>query len=274
MIDTIHVLNIVLPILYCATFAVYAYDFAQHKELLHNSKRAFLFVTLMVHIFYLLARTVEFNHPPITNKTEIFTILAFSVACSYFLLELLTDIRGTGVFILLFSVIFQIFSSLYIDDLMEVKEVLRNRLLGAHVISALLGYSAITISAVHGLLFLALYKDIKLSKFGLIFNRLPSLETLERLSFVSVVIGFVLLTLSIVIGISWLPSAFPNFSYTDPKLISTGIVWLIYGVGILTKLIAKWYGKKVIVFSLVGFSVAILSLFLSNIIASSFHTFY
>jgi HemX protein len=274
MINTIHILNIVLPILYCATFVVYAYDFYHHKEHLHNSKRVFLFVTLLVHIFYLLARTVEFNHPPITNKNEIFTILAFSIAFAYFLLELLTDIRGTGVFIILFSVIFQIFSSLFIEDLVEVKEVLRNRLLGVHVISALLGYSGITISAVHGLLFFVLYKDIKLSKFGLIFNRLPSLETLERLSFVSLVIGFVLLTISIVIGFSWLPSAFPDFSYTDPKLISAGIVWLIYGIGISAKLIAKWYGKKVIMFSLVGFALALISLFFSNIFASSFHTFY
>jgi ABC-type uncharacterized transport system permease subunit len=274
MINTIHILNIVLPILYAATFAVYAYDFAQHKELLHNSKRAFLFVTLMVHIFYLLARTIEFNHPPITNKDEIFTILAFSIGFAYFLLELLTDIRGTGVFIILFSVIFQIFSSLFIQDLVEVKEILRNRLLGAHVISALLGYSGFTISAVHGLLFLILYKDIKLSKFGLIFNRLPSLETLEKLSFVSLVIGFVLLTISIIIGFSWLPSAFPEFSYFDPKLISAGLVWVIYGIGILVKLIANWYGKKVIMFSLVGFILALLSLFFSNIFASSFHTFY
>ncbi len=274
MINTIHILNIVLPILYCATFAVYAYDFAQHKELLHNSKRAFLFITLMVHIFYILARTIEFNHPPITNKNEIFTILAFSIAFAYFILELLTDIRGTGVFIILFSVIFQIFSSLFIEDLVEVKEILRNRLFGVHVISALLGYSGITISAVHGLLFFVLYKDIKLSKFGLIFNRLPSLETLERLSFVSLVIGFVLLTISIIIGFSWLPSAFPDFSYTDPKLISAGIVWLIYGIGISAKLIAKWYGKKVIMFSLVGFALALISLFFSNIFASSFHTFY
>ena len=274
MTNTIHILNIMLPILYLATFSVYAYDFTKRKELLHNSKRAFLFITCMVHIFYLLARTIEFNHPPITTKFEIFTILAFSIGSAYFLLELLTDIRGTGVFILLFSVVFQIISSLFIEDLMEVKEVLRNRLLGIHVISAMLGYSGFTISAVHGLLYLVLYKDIKLSKFGLIFNRLPSLETLEKLSFVSLVIGFVLLTFSIIIGINWLPSAFPNFSYSDPKLVSSGIVWIIYGIGISLKLFAKWYGKKIIMVSLVGFALALISMFFSNIFDSSFHTFY
>lgn len=274
MIKTIHFLNILLPILYLATLLVYGYDFFKEKKTLTNSKRIFLFVTLFLHIFYLLARTIEFDHPPITNKFEIFTILAFAISFSYFILELLTDIRGTGLFIILFSLIFQVISSLFIEDLIEVQEILRNRLLGLHVISALLGYSGVTVSAVYGLLFLMLYKQIKFGNFGLIFNRMPSLETLEKLSFNALLIGFTLLTVAIVIGAIWLPSAFPDFSYTDPKLISTGIVWIIYGAGIITKLSAQWYGKKVIYFSLVGFAFMIASMSLTNIFSSSFHSFY
>ena len=140
--------------------------------------------------------------------------------------------------------------------------------------SALLGYSAITISAVEGLLFLMLYKNIRLNRFGLIFDRLPSLETLEKLSFYSVLIGFILLTIAIIIGGIWLPTAFPDFNYFDPKLIATSLVWIIYGIGISSKLIANWYGKKVIIFSLAGFITAILSMLLTSILAESFHTFY
>jgi ABC-type uncharacterized transport system permease subunit len=240
----------------------------------HNAKRVFLFITLSLHLFYLIARTIEFNHPPITNKFEIFTVLAFSLGFAYFLLELLTDIRGTGAFIILFSLIFQVISSLFIQDLIEVKEVLRNKLLGIHVMGALLGYSGFTIAAVHGILFFMLYKAIKSNKYGLIFKRLPSLEILEKLNFYSVLIGFILLTISMLIGFIWLPIAFPDISYVDPKLISVSIVWVVFGIGILTKLIAKWYGKKVIIFSLVGFAVAILSLLASNVFAESFHSFY
>ncbi|MCB0730281.1 MAG: cytochrome c biogenesis protein CcsA [Ignavibacteriae bacterium] len=274
MIETIHSINVLLPILYFLTFSIYLYDFVKDESKVFNVKRVFLFITLSLHILYLLFRTIEFNHPPITNKFEIFTVLAFSLGFAYFLLELLTDIRGTGAFIVLFSLVFQVISSLYIQDLIEVKEVLRNRLLGVHVMSALLGYSGFTIAAVHGVLFFMLYKDIKINRYGLIFKRLPSLEILEKLNFYSVLIGFILLTISILIGFIWLPVAFPDISYVDPKLISVSIVWLVFGIGILTKLIAKWYGKKVIIFSLLGFTVAILSLLASNIFADSFHSFY
>ena len=239
-----------------------------------NNKRLFLFSTLLIHLIYLLARTFEFNHPPITNVFEIFTVLAFSVSFSYFILELATDIRGTGPFIVIISIIFQVISSLFIEDLVEVPEVLQSNLLGSHVFTALLGYSGITISAVYGFLYLILYKEIKLSKFGLIFNRLPNLEILERLSFYSAVLGFSLFTIAITIGLIWLPQAISDFSYTDPKLIGSFLVWFLYGIGIFSKIFGKWRGKKVVILSIIGFVLAITSTMLTNFFAQSFHSFY
>jgi ABC-type transport system involved in cytochrome c biogenesis permease subunit len=98
-------------------------------KILINSKRLFLFITLLLHSIYLILRVIAFDHPPITNVFEIFTVLAFSVCFAYFILELHTDIRGTGPFIIIISLIFQIISSLFIEDLVEVKEVLRSNLL-------------------------------------------------------------------------------------------------------------------------------------------------
>lgn len=274
MYQAITIINILLPFLYILTFAVYSYDFWKGVKSFANSKRLFLFLTLIVHLVYLLLRTHEFDHPPITNVFEIFTILAFCVGFSYFILELVTDIRGTGPFIIIFSIVFQVISSLFIKDLVEVKDVLRSHLLGAHVFSALLGYSGITISAVYGFLYLTLYKEIKLNKFGLVFNRLPNLETLETLSFYSAVIGFILLTIAIVIGIIWLPQAFPNFKYSDPKLVGTSLVWTLYGIGIASKTFGQWRGKKVVTLSILGFILAITSTMVTNFLSLSFHSFY
>ena len=274
MVPSLHVLNIILPLLYLVTFGIYFYDFMKEEKKFINTKRIFLFITLIVHVVYIIQRTIAFDHPPITNVFEIFTILALAICFSYFLLELVTDIRGTGPFIIIISFIFQLISSIFIQDMVAVEEVLKNNLLGAHVISALLGYSGFTISAVYGFLYLVLYKDIKLNKFGLIFNRLPNLEVLEKLSFYSAVIGFITLTISIIIGIIWLPIAFPDFSFFDPKLISTALVWILYGIGISNKVFGKWRGRKLVQLSISGFIVAILSIILSNFIAKSFHSFY
>ncbi|MHB1686357.1 MAG: cytochrome C assembly family protein [Ignavibacteriaceae bacterium] len=267
-------LNFLLPIFYLVTFGFYFYDFMKGEKKFTNLKRLFLFLTLFIHFCYLIFRTIYFDHPPITNVFEIFTVLAFAVGFSYYILELVTDIRGTGPFIIIISIFFQLISTSFIPDVFQVKEVLRNHLLGIHVLSALIGYSAFAISCVYGFLYLILYKQIKLNKFGLIFDRLPSLDVLEKLSFISAIIGFFLLSMAIFIGIIWLPKAFPKFSYADPKLIGTFLVWLLYGFGILSKVFGKWQGKKVVIFSIVGFVIAILSTIMSNFLAQSFHSFY
>jgi len=273
MIQLIEILRYILPVFYGLTFSFYALDFFNDKINLTNSKRIFIFVTILLHIIYLLLWIVEFRHAPITSKFEIFTVLAFAILFSYFILELLTDIRGTGTIILLFALLFQVVSSLFIKGNYEVKEVLRNPLLGVHVTSAMLGYAGFTISAVYGVLFFILYKQMKSQKFGLIFNKLPSLETLEQMSFYSVLIGYVLLTIAIIIGIVWLPLAFPDFSLLDPKLIATAVVWIVYGIGILLKLFGRWYGKKVIKFSLIGFVLVIMSLIINSLTVNTFHLF-
>lgn len=274
MKDIIDFSNILLPFLYIITFVFYSYDFMKGGKRFANSKRLFLFLSIFFHLFYLLLRTIYFDHPPITNVFEIYTVLAFAISFSYFILELVTDIRGTGPFIIIISILFQTISSFYIQDLFQVKEVLRSHLLGIHVFTALLGYSAITISAVYGILYLILYKDIKRNRFGLIFDRMPSLDVLEKLSFYSAIIGFILLTWTIIIGIIWLPKAFPKFSYADPKLIGTFTVWILYGIGLSSKIFGKWQGKKVIILSILGFVIAIISTIITNFLAKSFHSFY
>lgn len=274
MQNAVSVFNILLPFFYLATFGVYLFDFFKEVKKLSDIKRLFLFLTLIFHIVYLIVRTFAFNHPPITNVFEIFTVLAFAVSFSYFILELVTDVRGTGPFIIIISLLFQIISSIFIKDLLEVKDILRSNLLGVHVLHALLGYAAITISAVYGFLYITLYKDIKANKFGLVFNRLPNLEILEKLSFYSAIIGFAALSITMLIGLIWLPRAFPNFSYFDPKLIATSIVWIMYGVGIALKFAGKWQGKKVVTLSVIGFLMAITSTIITNFLSQSFHSFY
>jgi len=146
-------------------------------------------------------------------------------------------------------------------------------LLGFHVTSALLGYTAISLSAVFGLLYLMLYHDIKSSQFGLVYKRLPNLEMLEAMSLKAELFGFVMLTIAISVGMFWLPRAFENFTYLDPKLIGTFGIWIMYAVGLAAKRRFSWHGRKLMVVSVVAFGIVFLSMTVINLFMSGFHTF-
>ncbi len=273
MIHTINILSVTTAVFYLVTFLLYLTNFYKEKKSFEVIKRTFLFFSLVIHIVYLVERSVYFNHLPITTPFEFFSLLAFAIAFIYFLIEMMTDIKGTGVFILFFSLIFQTKSALFSVDKFQVSSVLNNYPLASHVISAILGLTGMSIAFAYSLMYFLLFKNIKNNKFSTIFNRLPNLEILEKLSFYSMTIGVVLLTVAIIIGFTWLPSAFDNFSYFDPKILSTMITWLVYSVLIVLKLSDAISGRRFSFYSMISFGVSITLIIISGMIKSSFHDF-
>jgi ABC-type uncharacterized transport system permease subunit len=274
MKTVIDLITIALPVLYFSTVWAYAKAFFKDSIVAKRTKTPLLLGTLVIHMAYLLMRTILFNHPPITTMFEIMSIVSFSIAAAYAVIEFRTKAKNTGYFILILAFLFQTFSSLFIEDLFEVKPILRSNLLGFHVSSALLGLAAITISAVYAFLYLMLYHHIKSSSFGVIYTKLPNLEMLERMSILSIVIGFILFTIAIAVGLIWLPRAFENFSYFDPKLVGTAFIWAMYGVGLGAKKTIGWRGRKIMILSIIAFAVSFFSLTIVNVYFSGFHKFY
>ncbi|MGB2869995.1 MAG: cytochrome c biogenesis protein CcsA [Bacteroidota bacterium] len=267
-------LNIAIPALYAVTVWTYGKAFFSDVPWARQAKTKLLILVLATHVAYLFARTAAFDHPPVTTVWEILTVLAFSIATTYLIIEIRSNRKETGYFILNMALFFQLASSLFIRDTPVVPEVLRNNLFGLHVTAALLGYSAITISAVYGFLYLMLYHEIKASRFGVIYRKLPNLETLEQMAVTAIALAFILLGAAMVVGFIWLPQTLLHFSYADPKLIGTFIIWLIYGLAIIAKRSGQWKGRKMMILAICGFAISIFSMTVVNMFFSGFHNFY
>jgi len=270
-IDT---LVIVIPVLYAGLVTLYALAFFGVSSVAARTRSRLLLATILVHLCYLAVRTAAFDHLPITSVFEIMSMLAAAIAVAYAYIEMRTKTTNTGMFILLLAFLFQTSSSLFIKDLAVIPDYLHSRVLGFHVSAALLGYTAISLSAVYGFLYLMLYHEIKSSRFGLIYTRLPNLEMLEAMSHKAVVFGFILLSIAILVGLIWLPRVFPRFSYLDPKLVGTLAIWVLYAIGLGAKKTLGLQGRKMMILSLVAFGFVFLSMTVINLYLSGFHSFY
>jgi len=126
---------------------------------------------------------------------------------------------------------------------------------------------------VYGLLYLLLYHEIKSNRFGVMYSRLPNLELLETMSYRAEVFAFIMLTLAILVGLFWLPRVFATFSYWDPKLVGTLIIWVMYAGGLSAKRRLGLQGRKSMILALVGFGFVFLSMTVINLYLSGFHSF-
>jgi len=268
------ILNYILPLLYFSLVWTYGKAFFSDKLWAKKAKSPLLILTLLIHILYLFDRAIMFRHPPVTTIFEIFSVLALAVTLTYFVIELRSHRKETGYFILNIAFLFQLVSTIFIKNTPEVPEILRSMFFGAHVSTALTGYAAITIAGAYGLMYLMLYHEMKATRFGIIYKKLPTLESLERMTFTALKLAFLLLGTAIVFGIIWLSHVYADAHYSDPKLIGTVLVWLMYGFLIIARKGFGIKGRQIMILSIAGFLVSIFSMTIINIFFSGFHKFY
>ncbi len=274
MLLILKIFKFVLLVLYIATAWLYGRAFFKDDTFARKIKTKFLIFTLTFHFIYLILRTAELKHPPVTSIFELLCVLGFSLSLAYVIIESLTRIKNTGFFAILISSFLVIISGLFSKDVYGFEhDVLKNELLALHVTFALVGYSAFALSAIYGLLYIMLYHKLRTRTFDTVYRNLPNLETIESMLYKSALVGFISLTFVIIVGFIWLPRAFEKFSYTDAKLVGTFIIWIVYAGGLGARKVRSLTGKKIAVMSIIGFIIAFILMAFANAF-SGFHRFY
>ena len=273
MLTFINGLSILLPIFYVIVLIDYALLFFRDDPFAKKTIDILLKISISLHVILIVFRTSVYQHIPIASIFEVFSALALAIILVYLYIEEITRVRTTGLFIMVFVFVFQLISSVFQTMTVEISPLLTSKFFGIHVAFAILGYSAITISAIYGFMYLMLYHDIKSSKFGIIYSRLPSLEVLGNMNYSSALIAFIFMTFAIILGSVWSSMSINTYWNWDPKLISVLITWLIFGAGVCAKKFLGFSGKKIAYISIFGFFVMLFSMIVVNLFITTFHEF-
>ncbi len=76
-------------------------------------------------------------------------------------------------------------------------------LFGLHVSSLLFAYASFALACVIGITYVLLFKEIKAKHLGFFYARLPSLQVLDSMNQRAIVVGWVFLTIGLVVGAIW-----------------------------------------------------------------------
>jgi ABC-type transport system involved in cytochrome c biogenesis permease subunit len=274
----LQLLNVLLPLGYLLAALAYLVVFMESPEWAKTWATRLTASVVGAHAAYLLLATVTFQHVPVANAWEGFTFIAFAMVVVYLALEWRWKDKATGVFLLVPVLFFQVLSSAFITHTREVDEILRSPLFAVHVTAALLGYVALSVAAVYGAMYALLYRELKKHRVGLIFRRLPNLETLSRLNMGAVFFGWIGLTLAILLGSlwageltssGWLEGSF----YTDPKFLLTLVLWALYGLTLGGRYLFRWPNRQLAYLSIAAFLLMVSSSLAVNLFLRSFHQF-
>ncbi|BAT70999.1 cytochrome c biogenesis protein [Thermosulfidibacter takaii ABI70S6] len=212
------------------------------------------------------------GHAPFTNLYESMVFFAWAIAVLLFIFELKYKNRSLGAFVTPFAFIILAYTSLGGPGIRTEVEplipALQSNWLIAHVITAFLSYAAFAVSCGASIMYL-----LRVNKSGGFWNRLPSAEVLDEISYKAVLIGFPLLTLGIVTGAAWAHYAWGSYWSWDPKETWSLITWFIYAAYLHARYMRGWRGKKAAFLSIIGFAAVIFTYLGVNLIISGLHSY-
>ena len=213
----------------------------------------------------IISRAIVTGHGPFSNMYEF--SMAFSwgilVAVLYFQYRYQTQILSIiGIVVALGFLIYAFNLPSRPVPLMPALQ--QSALLTAHVTSAILAYGAFTIGFGAAIVYLVQRR--------LAASWLPKLEVLDSIGYHSVIIGFPLMTLLIILGALWADVAWGKYWSWDPKETASLVTWLIYAGYLHARLLRGWRGTKTAILLIIGFA-AVLFTFLGNYIFVGLHSY-
>jgi ABC-type transport system involved in cytochrome c biogenesis permease subunit len=259
-----------LPLaLYTLACAAYIWHFARRDSLVGRTATTLLVAAATTHTFVIGMQTMEFGQIPFAGTTSAISTFVWLLALAYLYTEMTTDERAMGAFILPLIVACQAIPA-FRPGLESPAAVLRGPLFGLHVSSLLFAYASFALACVIGITYVLLFKEIKAKHLGFFYARLPSLQVLDSMNQRAIAVGWIFLTIGLIVGAVWTPQARVSaagvedprvqaISLLDPKIFLALLCWLVYSFEAFAARRIGWGGRRAAYLSAIGFVIIMLN---------------
>ena len=206
-------------------------------------------IGLVSHTAIIGLRSQETGHGPYTTSFEVAVFLSWLVVVVYCFTHWKYKIKDLGSFVIPVAFLILLYATFLSKEIVDFPESEFRILLTLHR----------TLS-----MYLIQEKQVKSKKLGMMYFRMPSLESLDNLTYKAVAVGFPLFTMGFLTGSIW------NIKMTQSSIFSWELVkiwplvigWILYGLVFFGRYRMGWRGKKVAQGSVIGFITVMLSILL------------
>jgi ABC-type transport system involved in cytochrome c biogenesis permease subunit len=224
------------------------------------TRLAWLFLTAC-----LVLRGFAVGHGPFTNQYEFAVSFGWGMIGAYIYFEHRYHIRTIALLILPITTAMLLYAlsvGATADPLVPALQ--NNLLLTVHVAVAIAAYGAFAVSFAAGVLYLIQPPEGR--------PGLPKLEVLDELGYRAVIIGFPLLTMTVVLGAVWAEIAWGSYWSWDPKETASLLTWLVYGAYLHARVARGWVGRRAAWLLIAGFA-SVLFCFFGNLFFGGLHSY-
>jgi ABC-type uncharacterized transport system permease subunit len=225
-----------------------------------------------LHTVAMFKRGLTLHSCPVNNLYEATTFLLWALGLACLVYSLLPRFKFLCAFTapVLFTVgVFALMPSL--DPPHGQKPDFSNWLRSLHAATILQSYGAFGLAAVAAGMFLMQQHDLKFHKLRAVLSLLPSIQRLELITLRLTMVGFLLFTVGLVTG-ELLPRPEGKPYYSDPKVIWSALLWLVYLELIVARLFFGRSTRRFTVGVIVVFIFLLLTFWGTNLLSGLHHS--
>jgi cytochrome c-type biogenesis protein CcsB len=255
--------------------ATFSYLFFLFKPGEGIGKAAFWLTTggFAVHCIFTLDRYLEAGHTPITNLHESLSFFSLSIVGIFLIFVRKYRTVILGAFVTPLALVMMLASFGFSSAISPLNPALKSKWLLVHTTMAFFGYAIFTVAFGAAIMYLIQERFLKRKKLGSLYQKLPSLDTLDDINYRCMTFGFPLLTFAIISGAIWAETAWGTYWSWDPKETWSLITWFVYAALLHGRLTTGWRGRKAAILSIVGFFVLLFTFLGVNLFLSGLHSY-
>jgi cytochrome c-type biogenesis protein CcsB len=251
-------LNVALVAYVCATGCALAY-LVQREEIISRVTSLSALAGWVAHTVALIARAVELGRPPIGSLPEAISVAVWVVVLLEMWIERQYQVKVLGAFVFPVVLVLSLKASSSRPAAL-LGPTLQSAWIWIHIALALVGIAAFVLNFAGAVMYLLQERQLKAKRPGTFYYRLPPLETLDRLTYRTLALGFPFLTTGLVLGALSAPSSWGTVFTSDPLVFASVVAWLIYAGTLAGRAAAGWHGRRAAYCAIVGFAALVLTL--------------
>ncbi len=235
---------------------------------------AVTFIAAATQILGVVLRGVAAGRAPWGNMYEFITTSLAFVVVFYLVLAVRYRMRWLGLPVTLLLAIGQgLAVTVFYVQVSELMPALHSVWFVIHILAAALAGAAFNIGGIAAILYLVRGRAERKGRLGGYLSRLPSSETLDRISYRSLAFAFPLWTFTIAAGAIWAQYAWGRFWGWDPKETWSLITWIVYAVYLHARATVGWQGRRAAILAVVALATFWFNFVGINLITSGLHSY-
>ena len=257
-------------------FSYFAF-FAYRQQALRWLGVALVAPRALIHLGAIVARGVADSHYPLANMYEYSSMLSLVAVTVFLLMTVRWPVASLGGGAALFVVValMGIGYGLY-QSPEPLVPALQSYWLKIHVTSMMASSGILVSSFVFAGLYLLKDRSASVKSWlhgSAIAARLPSLETLDRLTFRAILLGFPIWTFGTMAGAIWGEHAWGRWWGWDPKETWAAITWIVYAIYLHAHTLRLWRGRRTALIATAGFVSILITLYAVNLWIVGLHSY-